>query len=157
MMSNLEPKSIDELLSNPVTASVFVYLRLQDQPSGVRQVQRALNLGSPSTAHWHLKKLLEQNVIQQLQGSKYKITEAFSKVNKVPLPVVMNHYIVGSRVVPGIFLLLTFLIISTISTFIMIITENFAQSSVTGFFSLIITVLLIFRIYFQSTKPKIGD
>ncbi|MFX0090649.1 MAG: hypothetical protein ACFFBD_02710 [Candidatus Hodarchaeota archaeon] len=152
MVKILEHDSLDEILAHPLTASVFLYLRVNNRPIGVREIQRALNLGSSSTAYWHLNKLLNKGIVKQLQGSKYIILEPYSKIRKVPMTVVLDHYIFAGKAVPGIFLLLTVLGTTSIAVFVMLLSGWWIQAAFTGFFSLVVTTLLVFHFLRQFIK-----
>ncbi|MFW9997222.1 MAG: hypothetical protein ACFFD4_34580 [Candidatus Odinarchaeota archaeon] len=148
---------LDEVLSHPLTASVFVYLRLSDQPVGVREVQRSLNFGSPSTAHGHLKKLHDKGMVEQLQGNRYRLLEPYATVKKIPLKVTLNHYFVGGKVVPGVLLLVTFLVTSSVAVLVLILTESWPQAAFTGFLGLIVTAILITKFYLDFKEPARPD
>jgi len=54
---------------------VYWYLLRKRQSCGVREIQRALGFSSSSTAHYHLEKLTDRNVLIKDQHGNYKINE----------------------------------------------------------------------------------
>jgi Fe2+ or Zn2+ uptake regulation protein len=101
-------KSFNDIISHPSTTSVFLYLKNQNRPVGVREVQKALNFNNPSTAYWHLNKLRDNGIINQLQNDKYQVHESYQDIKKIPLTVTLDHYILTGKNIPEIVILLTF-------------------------------------------------
>ncbi|MFW9993898.1 MAG: hypothetical protein ACFFD4_17770 [Candidatus Odinarchaeota archaeon] len=143
----VDQDSLTEALSHSVTANVFIYLRFQEQPVGVREVQRELNLGSSSTAHWHLTKLLEKGIIEKLPDNRYRLVEPYAKIRKIPVFVALDHYFVGKKTIPGIFVLISFLFTCALSLLAMIIVGLWLQAAITGLIGLTVTILLIIQFY----------
>ena len=151
-------KSFDDIISHPLTASVFLYLKNQNRPAGVREVQKALNFNSPSTAYWHLNKLRDNGIITQLQDDKYQVQESYQDLKKIPLTVTLDHYILAGKNIPEIIILLTFLISISVAIFLMILFGLWFHAALIGFLSIISTILLILRFYYRFSFPqKEGD
>ena len=146
-------QSLDDLLTHPLTASIFAYLRQENRPVGVREVQRALNLSNPSTAYWHLNKLHHHEVLTQVPGNKYQIAEAYTKIRKVPLTVVLDYYFLGGKMVPNLVVVILFLIIDSFAVFILISFGWWPAAALTGLFTLTIATWLVIKLYIQLTKP----
>lgn len=146
-------QSLDDLLSHPLTASIFAYLRQENRPVGVREVQRALNLSNPSMAYWHLNKLYNNGILNHLPGNKYQIAEDYAKIRKVPLTVVLDYYFLGGKMVPNLVVLILVLIIDSLAVLIMISVGWWLVAALTGFFTLVVVTGLVIRAYFQLTKP----
>ena len=51
------------------TLEVYRFLLKQNKPMGVREIQRALNLSSPSVATYHLSKLEETGLLKRVNGA----------------------------------------------------------------------------------------
>lgn len=54
-------------LSN-TTLRVYRYIYKQGRPVGVHDVQKGLGLSSPSVAHYHIRKLIEQGLAREESG-----------------------------------------------------------------------------------------
>lgn len=147
MMVTNELKTFKEIVSHPTTANVFIYLKNNIEPVGVREVQRSLNISSSSTAHWHLNKLLEHHIIEQLSDNRYQITDQYKDVNRIPIAVTLDHYIVGKKMIPELVILITFLFTITIGVLFFIITVNWVQAAIIGLLGLIVAIFLLFRFY----------
>ena len=80
----IDDKTLTNVFNHPITSKVFLYLRQHKEPSGVRDIQRNLHLGSSSTSYWHLNKLLELGVVRQVSGNKYLLQEEYFDVKKFP-------------------------------------------------------------------------
>ncbi|MFX1284496.1 MAG: hypothetical protein ACFFB5_12625 [Promethearchaeota archaeon] len=151
-MTLVETKILDNLFSNTTTARVFIYLRLKDKPLGVREIQRALEFSSPSSVHWHLNKLIQHNIIEQLVGSKYKITEPYSTIKKIPISIMLDHYFIRGKAVPNVFILLSFLTLNLFSILILLIMNMPGHAAIIGLLSLVVTMVLVIQFYFHITK-----
>lgn len=72
-MSSKDVKEQIELTGSALL--VYWYLLRRRQGCGVREIQRALGFSSSSTAHYHLEKLMDRNVLTKDQHGNYKINE----------------------------------------------------------------------------------
>ena len=57
----------EDVLSG-TTLRVYRYLFRQGKPIGVHEVQRGLGLQTPSTAHYHLRKLVDSGLVKERDG-----------------------------------------------------------------------------------------
>lgn len=64
-MRNANGKSV---VLGSTTLRVYRYLYKIDRPIGIHDVQRGLGLSSPSVAQYHLRRLLQVNLIQEKDG-----------------------------------------------------------------------------------------
>ncbi|MCS6767589.1 MAG: hypothetical protein RMJ59_02665 [Candidatus Nitrosocaldus sp.] len=55
------------------TLQIYLYLLKRDEPVGVREIQRDLNLSSPSVASYHLDKLLTINLVAKDDYGRYYV------------------------------------------------------------------------------------
>jgi predicted DNA-binding transcriptional regulator len=55
------------------TLQIYLYLMKRNEPVGVREVQRDLNLSTPSLASYHLEKLIEMNLVDKDEHGRYYI------------------------------------------------------------------------------------
>ncbi len=75
------------------TLRVYWYA-LKKEKVGVREVQRALNLSSPSVALHHIDKLVRMNLLKREEDSSYHVIE------KVEVDIVKQFVRVGGLMVP---------------------------------------------------------
>lgn len=76
------------------TLKIYLYMLKQGRPMGVREIQRDLQLSSPSVAFHHIEKLVRLGVVEQDQLGNYVIAkkvdpgilQAFVNVGKFSLP-----------------------------------------------------------------------
>ena len=57
------------------TLRVYWYMLTSNESVGVREVQRALNMSSPSVASHHLTKLVSLDLVEQLSDNSYKVKQ----------------------------------------------------------------------------------
>lgn len=57
------------------TLRVYWHMLIQNESVGVREVQRALNMSSPSVASHHLTKLVSLDLVEQLSDNTYKVKQ----------------------------------------------------------------------------------
>ena len=57
------------------TVRVYWYMLNNNESVGVREVQRALNMSSPSVASHHLTKLVSLDLVEQLPDNSYKVKQ----------------------------------------------------------------------------------
>ena len=73
------------------TLIIYAYVVKEGKPVGPREVRRAINLTSPSIAHWHLQKLEAQGLLMKNKYGEYIVKE---KVN------ISGHVWIGRTLVP---------------------------------------------------------
>ncbi len=56
------------------TLRVYWYMLSQNEPVGVREVQRAIGMSSPSVASHHLSKLVSLELVEKLPDNSYEVT-----------------------------------------------------------------------------------
>ncbi len=113
MNKNMElyPESPDEnLIAEKIRGNTLkVYYLLADSPNvrfGVREIQRALEFGTPSLASYHLNRLLNFELIDKTESGQYFVRER----NPVLLGELADHIRVADHHVPKllIYLILSF-------------------------------------------------
>jgi len=57
------------------TLRVYWHMLTHNKSVGVREVQRALNMSSPSVASHHLTKLVSLDLVEQLSDNTYKVKQ----------------------------------------------------------------------------------
>src|SRR5580658_4964014 len=88
------------------TLKIYMYMLKQGKPVGVREVQRELELSSPSVAFHHLEKLMRLKVVEQDPMDNYVIVkkvdpgilQAFVNVGRFSLPRVGFYAVFFSTV-----------------------------------------------------------
>lgn len=81
------------------TLRVYRFLLERNNPTGVREVQRALELSSPSLATYHLTKLEEAGLIKHENG--YYVVTRFVFKNLVRI----NHFLLPKHLFYSIFVI----------------------------------------------------
>jgi len=76
-LAGRDPKEIASHLRGN-TALIYWYMIKRSSPTGVREVQRALGLSSPSVAHHHLEKLKELGLVEKDGAGEYRVLEKVS-------------------------------------------------------------------------------
>ncbi|MFW9906796.1 MAG: winged helix-turn-helix domain-containing protein [Candidatus Thorarchaeota archaeon] len=138
-------KTFEEVISHPTTANFFLFLKNSEEPVGVREVQRALNINSSSTAHWHLSKLADNGIIEQLSDNKYQMLDNFKGLKRIPMTVTLDHYVVGRKIIPEIAIVIAFLGTISVSIIFLIIIGSWIEAAIIGFLSSIVTLFILIR------------
>jgi hypothetical protein len=73
------------------TLNIYAYVVKEGKPVGPREVMRAINLTSPSIAHWHLQKLEALGLLAKNEYGEYTVKEKVS---------VSGHLWIGRTLVP---------------------------------------------------------
>lgn len=73
------------------TLNIYAYVVKEGKPVGPREVMRAINLSSPSIAHWHLQKLEALGLLSKNEYGEYIVKEKVS---------VSGHLWIGRTLVP---------------------------------------------------------
>ncbi|MFW9778239.1 MAG: hypothetical protein ACFFE8_05230 [Candidatus Heimdallarchaeota archaeon] len=144
-----DEKKMEDFLSNRLITSIFLHLKTENRPLGVREIQRNLNINSVGSTHWHLQKLLENEAIEQVEGNKYKLVEKYERMKSIPLRVVMKHYFVGNRLVPNVFFLLFFLSNVLILAVFTMLLNLWLLGFFISFAGTIVSLVVVYRFYQQ--------
>ncbi len=91
--TSLSPGNIDVELRGR-TLRTYLYILKSSKPVGVRELQRALELSSPSVAFHHLEKLERLGLVQKNEYGEYaliknvdvNVLQAFSQIGKLLVP-----------------------------------------------------------------------
>ena len=84
------------------TAQVYRYAIKQRKPIGVREVQRALKLSSPTLAAYHLDKLEEAGLLKQTSEGyivEKLVLENFVRLRQLLLPKYLFYFVVFAAAV----------------------------------------------------------
>ncbi|MCI8910560.1 MAG: transcriptional repressor LexA [Oscillibacter sp.] len=76
---------------------IAFYIRAQGYPPSVREIGEAVGLKSPSTVHFHLKRLEEAGVIEKgaKKGRAITLTDPAAKADRVPI---LGHVAAGAPI-----------------------------------------------------------
>lgn len=85
------------------TLDVYFYLLRKKESAGVREIQRALGLSSPSVSSYHLEKLENLEVVRKNRFGNYEIAK------KLDIGALNQFIIVGNYTVPRFFFYAVFL------------------------------------------------
>jgi hypothetical protein len=86
--------SREEIQSKLKGRTLIVYFVLLNKGSiGVRELQRMLDLSSPSVSRYHLDKLVELNLVENRKG-------VYHLINKADLPVLSSWLLIGKFLLP---------------------------------------------------------
>lgn len=106
------------------TLLIYIHLLKVNKPTiGVREVQKALNLSSPSVAAYHLNKLLELGLVENERGD-YKL------VREVKVGVLRQFVTLRGLVLPR-FLFYAVLLTTMLTTFMLQYPASFTRSYLT--------------------------
>lgn len=86
----------DEIVNNLTGRTLMIYFVLLNKKSiGVRELQRHLDLSSPSVAKYHLEKLVNLNLVENRNGIYYLD-------RKADLPLLTSWVLIGRRLIPKV-------------------------------------------------------
>ncbi|MGA2664400.1 MAG: hypothetical protein ABSF83_05605 [Nitrososphaerales archaeon] len=94
------------------TLKIYLYMLKQGRPMGVREIQRDLQLSSPSVAFHHIEKMVRLGVLEQDELGNYVIAkkvdpgilQAFVNVGRFSLPRVGFYAVFFSTIAAAYFL-----------------------------------------------------
>ncbi|MHA1916266.1 MAG: hypothetical protein ACW986_17235 [Promethearchaeota archaeon] len=84
----------DEIVKNLNGTTLMVYFVLLNKKQiGVRELQRHLDLSSPSVAKYHLEKLFNLHLLQNRNG-------IYHLIRKADLPILTSWILIGKKLIP---------------------------------------------------------
>ena len=140
------PMSRDERATSitGTTLRVYVYMLKMARPVGVREVQRAMGFKSPSTALYHISKLLDQGLVVK-DGDGYK---ALSTSSITTLAMFKR---MGRILVPRLLFYAVFFTVATALFISVSLTTSFLFSF-PGIFALIIGLLASIFMWIETIR-----
>ena len=112
---------------------IYVYLLSSNNPQGVREIARALDI-PVSTVHYHIRKLIELGLIKE-ESSGYKVSKVVG---------FEGFFIIGRKLVPRLIIYSTFFAGVLISELILVISKGLTPD---GLIALIVS-LTAFTLFF---------
>ena len=92
----------DEIVKKLNGRTLMIYFVLLNKGSiGVRELQRHLELSSPSVALYHLDKLVDLDLVEKRSG-KYEL------LRKADIPVLTSWVLIGRRLLPRVLFMAVF-------------------------------------------------
>jgi predicted DNA-binding transcriptional regulator len=127
------------------TLKIYMYiLRKNNESVGVREVQRELNLSSPTLAKYHLERLVEIGLVSQAQDGSYAL------LKEVKVDLLKPFLRLGSHIIPR---LITYAVMITILftyyTIVVIPTNNLQFDE---FFGINIGVLALISLWYETYR-----
>ena len=111
------------------TEEVYLFVLKANKPVGIREIQRSLNLSSPSVARYHISKLVDAGLLKQENGS-YVVDKILLKhtvkINRFLIP---RHLFYAFFAITALIIELSFLRPTTVTSiyfFAVMITATFA-------------------------------
>ena len=121
----------------------MIYFVLLNKGSvGVRELQRHLELSSPSVARYHLDKLVELDLVENQQGV-YKL------IRKADIPVLTSWVLIGRKLLPRVMFIAIFFSIFFIGYLIFVFRFWNRDSSFVILFGILIVSYLWTDVYLQ--------
>lgn len=141
----------EEIFHNPTTLRIFLYLRsLTEADVGVRETQRALNLNSPSTASWHLEKLMNVGFVEKLPSNRYYLTSSGKTYQDFEIPLIVSVKLVRGILIPKFIFLIVFLLLDILFTiYIWLLVRDPLLIGINGAMSLLLALVIV--VYFWIT------
>ena len=141
--------SRNEIISNLTGRTLMVYFVLLNKKSiGVRELQRHLNLSSPSVAKYHLEKLVNLHLIENRKG-------IYHLDKKADLPLLTSWVLIGKKLLPKVIFAAIFLTTLFIGYLIFIYTYWNKDSMFFILFGVIIMIYLWFDVILQFKRKPI--
>lgn len=136
-MSRLTEKNSTDVLKG-TSLDIYRLLLKARKPLGIREIQRALNLSSPSVAQYHLSKLEEAGLLKRERGNYV--------INKV----ILEHCVKISR-----FLIPRYLFYSVFAVLILLIELILLRPAILSreyFFSTAATLIFVIIFCYETAK-----
>jgi len=113
-IKNSERLNRNEIISNLTGRTLMIYFVLLNKKTiGVRELQRHLNLSSPSVAKYHLEKLVDLHLVENRNG-------IYHLDRKADLPLLTSWVLIGKKLIPKVIFAAIFFTILFISYLIFI-------------------------------------
>ena len=141
--------SRNEITSNLTGRTLMVYFVLLNKKQiGVRELQRHLNLSSPSVAKYHLEKLVNLHLIENRSG-------VYHLDKKADLPLLTSWVLIGKLLIPKVIFAAIFLTTLFIGYLLFIYTYWNKDSMFVILFGVIIMIYLWFDVILQLKRKPI--
>lgn len=123
----------EEILKNLNGRTLMIYfVLLNKNKTGVRELQRSLELSSPSVARYHLDKLTELGLVENKNG-------VYHLIKKADIPALTSWVIIGRRLLPRVIFAACFFSMLFLGYFIFF----FSFINKDAFFVILINLLIV--------------
>jgi hypothetical protein len=145
----IENLNRDELVSNLTGRTLMIYFVLLNKKSiGVRELQRHLDLSSPSVAKYHLEKLVNLNLVENRNG-------IYHLDKKADLPLLTSWVLLGKLFFPKV-LFAAILFTSLFVGYLLLVYSYWNKDSMFFIlFGLILMVYVWFEVIIQFKRKPI--
>ena len=148
-MNETTDQTDDFILDHPTTLKIYLYMKAKaPKEVSIREAQRVLEVKSTSTVSWHLTKLEDAGYAEKLPTNKYKLTAKAEKKQEIKIPVVIPAQLIRGVIIPRNLLLLSFLLVAAVISFILIWINPLLSSILGTVFIVIALALGIFEYSF---------
>ncbi|MFX1499554.1 MAG: hypothetical protein ACFFDH_01165 [Promethearchaeota archaeon] len=139
----------DNVVSNLTGRTLMVYFVLLNKKSiGVRELQRHLDLSSPSVAKYHLEKLVNLKLIENKSG-------IYHLDKKADLPLLTSWVLIGKILLPKVIFAASFLTALFVGYLLFIYTHWNKDSIFVILFGIIFLSYLWFDVFLQFKRKPI--
>ena len=147
--NKIEKINRDELVSKLTGRTLMIYFVLLNKKSiGVRELQRHLNLSSPSVAKYHLEKLVNLHLIENRNG-------IYHLDKKADLPLLTSWVLMGKFLLPKV-LFAAILFTSLFIGYLLFVYSYWNKDSMfLILFGLILMVYIWFEVIIQFRRKPI--
>ena len=151
-MSKQTETKFEQILENPITLKLFIFLKSKNPESvGIREVMRATKMKSSSTVSRHLEAMDEIGLVQKLPSNRYILTSKGLSLRSFQVPVKLTANLIKGNFVTISTYQISFLIMMSLSTFILIWYDIFL-AAINGLVGLIIGLLISLKHWFTIKK-----
>lgn len=124
-----------------VRFQIYCLLLREGKAIGVREVQRALNLKSPSHASYHLQKLVELNIADKTPQNAYLLLPEY-EIKSIRLRALTDFYLFRGRFIPRSVFFVMYLIMSLVLGLFWVLIDQITILSIYLGLSIIIAIIV---------------
>ncbi|HDD64235.1 MAG TPA: hypothetical protein ENF53_03665 [Thermoprotei archaeon] len=128
------------------TVKIYEFMLMHGKPIGIRELQRKLNLSSPSLAAYHLKILEKEELIERLPDGKYAVKKT------VRLEGMKNLIFIGCKPIPAYLLYIALTSSLSFSSFLLLLINRILEALIVSTTSNFMAILLLVRILKERTS-----
>lgn len=136
-------KAEDASVIKGTTEEVYLYVLKAKKPVGIREIQRALNLSSPSVARYHISKLENAGLLKQ-ENSSYVVDKILLKHT-----VKINSFLIPRHLFYAFFAIIALIIELTVLR-PAIVTSIY-------FFAVMVTATFVLILCYETVRTWLSD
>ena len=144
----------DYVISEPVAINMLLFFRAHPtEEFGTRAIQKIMKIKSSSTASRYLKQLDQLGILEKTASNMYKITLKGMSYDEIAYKVLDKIQYYNGKFIPKYSFLLTFILISTIFTIVLLIIHaHLGIIVMNSILTSLVTFLLLLREWDYSRK-----